>query len=49
MDLVEETKFLRVSVDLNVLEGEENIGEGSGSVDVKMEEVKWEEKFSVCD
>lgn len=49
MDSVEETKPLRASVDLNVLEGEENIGEGSGSVDVKMEEAKWEEKLSVRD
>lgn len=40
MDWVEETKPLRASVDLNVLEGEENIAEASGSVDVKMEEAK---------
>lgn len=45
MDSVEETKPLRASVDLNVLEGEENIAEASGSVDVKMEEAKEEEKL----
>jgi len=44
MDSVEKTKPLRASVDLNVLEGEENTGAASGSVDVKMEEAKWEEK-----
>lgn len=37
-DSVEETKPLRGSVDLNVLEGEENIAGASGSFDVKMEE-----------
>lgn len=44
-DTAEETKPLRGGVvDLNVMEGEENIGEASGSVDVKMEEAKEEEK-----
>lgn len=44
-DTAEETKPLRGGVvDLNVVEGEENIAEASGSVDVKMEEAKEEEK-----
>ncbi|CAH8390357.1 unnamed protein product [Eruca vesicaria subsp. sativa] len=48
MDSVEETKPLRASVDLNVLEGE-SIAEASGSVDVRMEDAKEEEKRSVRD
>ncbi|VYS53442.1 unnamed protein product [Arabidopsis thaliana] len=44
-DTAEETKPLRGGVvDLNVVEVEENIAEASGSVDVKMEEAKEEEK-----
>lgn len=48
-DSVEETKPLRGSVDLNVLEGEENIAGASESVDVKMEEAKEEEKLNLLD
>lgn len=43
-DTAEETKPLRGTVDLNVVEGEENIAAASGSVDVKMEEAKEEDK-----
>ncbi|CAH2061075.1 unnamed protein product [Thlaspi arvense] len=46
-DSVEEAKPVRASVDLNVLEGEENIEGASGSVDEKMEDAKEEDKASV--
>lgn len=50
-DSVEETKPLKgeLVVDLNVLEGEENIAGASGSVDVKMEEAKEEVKHNLFD
>ncbi|CAN8315046.1 unnamed protein product [Cochlearia groenlandica] len=46
-DSIEETKPLRASVDLNVLEeGEDIVAEASESADVKMEEAKEEEKVT---
>ncbi|CAA7032933.1 unnamed protein product [Microthlaspi erraticum] len=50
-DSVEETKPFKgeLVVDLNALEGEENIAGASGSVDVKMEEAKEEVKHNLFD